>query len=818
MEEGLHRPIRRVVATVDQESQGYHECTRQFFTETVPSRRNRTIVVESQRIYHIQQSNHQELQRLEHVVLESEQIVNTVQSVIRAWARAQSSAIPSSELLPLVADHEQCSLQNRTNLTQWIWGSTPSHRQVLQLFDVYRDHVDTYTARLANYSMARATYDYNYFVGLKARLDGFDFSFHMPNIDLSSSLDIDADLLNILDGKVLNVLNDAMVRVILLERRLIAFFESLNKFDVHYRDLYDRMVSAAEFLRDFLPRGIPMPSALKVDGIPVADVLLPEIFEVPYFYTDLPSLSSVRFLYANALRERLLVLRQKLLDKISDHIQRVEEKMKEFLLEHFNLEDYNPPLFGNTDINETIDRELKILKAVGMETRQSLDQSIRQSLFPNLTSAVIFDGLPISNMTPPDLEDEATVAEFLQPEIPLIFLPRMFMMLFLFFINHRWLVETVVQCFRAWHLFRRFRKAVTPITPKIVYDKQFEGNPYTATLSLIQTTVFKHFVTPWMAMCLVLLPFAVVGATLWLPHVQTSCIDSSKGTILARHVMVPMLINQAMMSGNTEHVQRQFSCHRETELVCYNLFASSEEAQKMSRNEFENLSFAQRQSKDSFNLLKDCINYNELDGFFQQACCGLQGYDSQCKESKYACPMDNTTSKSKPFPPPSTFLSQDSFADNLSDFWLDDGRFNCSTLNNICSAGSCPGVNRTLLAKSVIKDECHVEVYAVKLCLSVVVALYHAVVLNLACTLIFCGLKQLSWKKISPDNIQLVTFMDRHGQIVKGTQQKDRSRQIAVIMRRMEVVGRLQLALGGWILVMWVISFRILRELLWKLR
>ena len=819
VQKGLQQPLQRIAAVVNQESRNYQDCTKQFFMDTVPAKRNRTILVETRRIQRIQQDNRQQFQRLEEIMSGSEQVVATAQRAVRSWVQAQTDDASIDILLPLVADRKQCSAQNRTDLTEWVWGSSSSRRHVLQLFDNYRQRVDGYSAHLANYSMARAAYDYDYFVGITTKLAWLDFSFDFPDLDLSVIPLVDIDLLDLLDNKVLDVLNDAMVRVILLERRIMEFFESLDNFDLHYRDLYERLIATAEFVRDFLPRGIPIPSSLDLDGVPVADLLLPEVFEIPYFFDDLPSLMSVRFRYAQAIRERLEKLRQKIAGEISDQLEFAVEKLKEFLRDKFALEDYNPPLFKDgMDLNQSINEEMKVLEEMGTETRTNLDQSLRVNLSPNGTASDLFSGLSFSNMTPPNLEDKATVADFLRPEIPLVFLPRVLMTLFMFFLSHRWLIELLIQCFRAWVLFRRFWNSVTPIVPKIIYDEEKEEHPYVATLLFMQTTVFKHFVTPWMALALVLLPFAVVGATLWLPHVQASCIESTRGTVLARHVMVPVLINQAMMSGNTEHVHRQFSCNRETEMACYKSFVESDESQQLYQNAFAELEFDHNHLVHSFSLLENCIDTDRLDVMFGQACCGLEGYDELCGENtmSYVCPVDNRTSR--PFSRLSSYLASEAFVKDIGDFRIREDRFNCSDLNNICSDGACTGVNTTLLARSIIEDECRIEAYAMKACLSVVVALYHAVMLNLGCTLMFNGLKQLSWDKISPQSIQLVTFMSQDGQLVKGADIKDRSDRIASAMRRFEVVGKLQLALGGWIFLVWIISFRVFREALWKFR
>ena len=671
--------------------------------------------------------------------------------------------------------------------------------------------------RLSKYSMERASYDYNYFVGQKMDLAWLEETWHAPDLDISDMLFLDGDFLDAFDGQVLRVLNDAMVRVVLLERRLSAFFESLEGFDANYRELYARLISASDFVRDFLPRGIPIPSYFDLDGVPVADLLLPEVFENIHFDVDLPELRRVKSKFLETLQSHLDDVR----DEVGDSLRAAVAQLKQAMADKFSLEDYHPPLFDSqANVNQSIQTELAATRELGEKTRSNLDHSLRFGLSRMDTTETATRIPNVSLATPPDLEDDTTFRDFLKPELPFVFLPRFLVVMFTLFISHRWLVDAVIQCFRAWQLYRRFLQTVNPIMPKIVYGNQDDEHPYAEALMVIQQTILKHFITPWMAFGLILLPFAAVGTTLWLPHVKSSCVDSTLGTVLGRHVVVPVLINQAMMSGNSLHMTNQLHCHRETERLCYEAFFASDERQREHQQTSDQLLFELEHSKSSLHRMSSCIEVDTLDEFFQSACCGWDGYSAACDENTdtYDCPMDNRTSEVRPFSPLSSYLSDESCLKDISSVRIQDGRFDCSELNNMCSDSACSGVNRTLLAAAIISAECQIEVYFMKVCLSVLVALYHAIMINLCCTLVFNGMKQSWWRKICPDGIRLETHMNEKGEIVKGADPEERSARIAATMSRFDLMGKLQLTLGCGIFLFWFVSFFICRKLLSQFR
>lgn len=817
VQEGLQQPFQRMRSIVYQESRAYETCTRRFFYESVPLKRNRTLRAESRRIETVQTHNQEIIERLQTTIHGCARNVESARSALRTWVQAQSG-MEHSVVFPLVSNRTQCPDKTRRDLDEWLWDVSPSRRQVLEIFDEFWERSNDSMNRLSEYSMQRVAYDYDYFVGQKMDLAWFDASLYAPpGLDLSNLLSLNDDLLDAFDGQVFRVLNDAMVRVVLLERRLLTFFESIEGFDVNYRELYDRLVAASGFVRDFLPRGIPVPSYFDLDGIPVADLLLPDVFESIHFDTDLPELGRVKNQFLKTLQDHLDEVRE----EIKDSVQEVAITLKQALKDKFSLEDYHPPLYDrHANVNQSIQTDLAATQELGEQTRANLDHSLRFGLLKLNAGETVARVPNVSLTTPPDLDGDTTFRDFLKPELPFVLFPRLLVVMFTLFISHRWLVEALIQCIRAWQTYRRLHQTVDPEMPKIVYGSQEEERPYAETLWVIQKTVLKHFITPWMAMGLILLPFALFGTTLWLPHVKTSCIDSAHGTVLGRHVVVPILINQAMMIGNSLHVQSQLHCHRETERLCYESFFASDELQRKYEQTSAQLRFDFEQSKRLLHLMDSCIEVDTLDGLFQSACCGWGGYTDVCDEKTEVlnCPVDNRTSPFRPFLPVGSYLSSESCSKDLSDLRVQDGRFNCSKLNNMCSASACSGVNRPLLTTTVISAECHIEVYFTKVCLLVLMALYHAIMINLCCTLFLNGLKQSWWRKVCPDGIRLETYMNEKGEIVTGSYPEERSARIAATMRRYDLMGKLQLTLGCGIFLVWFISFFVFRSLLSQFR
>jgi hypothetical protein len=333
----------------------------------------------------------------------------------------------------------------------------------------------------------------------------------------------------------------------------------------------------------------------------------------------------------------------------------------------------------------------------------------------------------------------------------------------------------------------------------------------------LKVALFRHFVTPWMALGLILCPFAIVGVTVWYPHVKHSCIDSNTGTFVARNFMAPLLINKASVPGNSYFVEAEFQCRQTQRRVCDQLYAQTDSLQRSDVFTMEATYSRFNQSVAANDVFDRCVDTGFLADQFNSSCCGLDGYvhtGDSCErdQNKTLCPIDVAVT------PPTAFRQVEEYLSNqachVADaVWeLEDARFNCAALEDTCRETSCTGVDEELILSLTIVADCQVEVYLVKCCILVLLALYHAILINLSCTLIFNGVKQLRWRSLKPDGIQLRTHVNARGDLVKGQDREDRSNRIAIAMRRFEIIGSLQVILGSIVFGSWFISFFILRQ------
>mmetsp|Transcript_11650 Transcript_11650/g.23890 ORF Transcript_11650/g.23890 Transcript_11650/m.23890 type:complete len:193 (-) Transcript_11650:222-800(-) len=182
------------------------------------------------------------------------------------------------------------------------------------------------------------------------------------------------------------------------------------------------------------------------------------------------------------------------------------------------------------------------------------------------------------------------------------------------------------------------------------------------------------------------------------------------------------------------------------------------------------------------------------------------------------CPIDNRTIPASAFQPVGVLLTEETCPSELKTPWaLDDSRFNCSELRDVCSSRSCSGIDHSRLENTTIETDCDIETYIIKCCALVLLALYHGIMVNLISSLAFNGVKHLRWRNLRPDGIKFRTNVDEDGKLIKGNCQLDRSFQIKAALRRFELLGEVQLALSVAMFTIWFLSFFVLRYFLQKL-
>jgi hypothetical protein len=815
--QAVREPLQDLRAVVATEARLYKDCVQASYA-TLDYQWNETATREWVRTQQVRAANLQVLETAkDHAERCSVVDLTARRALQQVWRRDDysSNATTTSAVWLAPASKTECDATDRANLTQMLGpNGAVVEDQVSGILATYIATSRTSLGNMADYADSRTSYDYDYFVGykLEAALQILDASLSgAPTISLSfDQQELIRKLREALQA-ILDALTDARVRVDLLTTRIGEFQVSLQAFYQNYVDLYGRLERVALFIRDFLPAGISLPSELDLSSVPLADFLLPPIFAVPNFPGSLLDVDTLVDDFVRNVLEILAELLVELADEASKQLIAVLQELADRLREVLTLEDYNPPQFAGSrsGIGNLLD-ELDFLFDLGEATRLSASSALQQ--VQEFEPPILFDqgpSLPDLDFRNTSFNGNSTSFGYLEPSFPAFSIPELIEAFFLWIIAYQWIIEVSVQLFRLWRLKKKYEKDATPDLPTIDYGSEEDDKPHSSTLSLVYVSFLKHFMTPWMALALILLPFAIVTVTVWFPHVKTNCIDSRNGTFVARNVMSPLLINQANVPGNAYYTAAEVQCQGNQRNLCSRMFAESD---ALHRNDLASLfssNVRYNQSTDTLGILDRCIETDFLDHQFEASCCGLEGYGTECTEAGNAtlCPIDNSTQPAASFRPLGEYLSNAACQSETTDWVLQDSRFDCDALQGTCSVASCTGVDSNLIEFLSIEADCQVETYVIKCCLLVLLALYHAIMVNLCSTLAFNGVKHLRWRSLRPDGITFRTQINEDGELVKGGDRDERSARIAIAMKRFELIGWVQIALATSFFVVWFISF-----------
>jgi hypothetical protein len=729
--------------------------------------------------------------------------------------------------IPLVNNTSICSASDFSNLQQLLEQGPEStlllQSQATNALDEYLVASRATVERISEYAKARATYDYNYFLGVKVQgcLDLLE-DFEVLNWTMPLPGQILVKDLNVSLKGVLDALNDLTARVDVLAIRLSEFQISIQGFYLNYKDLFDRLSNVAAFIREFIPSGIAMPVALDMSGIPLGDSLLPSVFEIP----DFPTLDVDRVI-SDSIREAIQVIERVLSELAMEIGDQAQSALKDLLWqmeELLTLEDYNPPQFVGADgIAETLSDELDFLRSLGQMTRRKvLSAWLGEGSRSNISS--INQNMPLDwNVSNPDIvEGESSVPfRYMEPFFPLLRLPSIVS----FLARWAWVAELLLQLFRLLHLRRMYKREATMKLPEISYieDEQGAGEAearHQSRMAVIQLTVLKQVLNPWSLVVGVCLPLMILGITTWMPYVVNSCIKAHNGTVIGRGVVAPLMINNATFKGSAMHASAQYACRQNLRRICRERQAETELLHRQDASELVAAQARLREAAAASGVLARCVNSSALDEQFRTHCCGLKGYyddGAHCRSDqiKTYCPIDTLHYPLSSFRPTGEYLQSDSCADGASlDVTLEDSRFNCSALMGACDHVPCRGVDENLLLNLSVEVDCRVQVHLIKCCVLVALSTYHALLLNACATLAFCGVQRLRWRIFQPAGIELRTHMNAQGELVKGGNQADRLNRVTEAIRRFEMIGKAQILLSILLLVIWLSSFYVLSSLL----
>lgn len=823
-QEQVTQPIRDLQAVVHNEAKLYHECVDRSF-RFQDKHMARVAAAEMERVSAILDAN--PLEEMAHWTDQCTNATIEIQHSLKEWLSMGFELPNRTEEDSIVI---ACSSLDRERLDEFLGSDLSKLKNSVQsILSAYIAQSLEALRRILKYSHDRGEYDYNYFIGVKLEaiiliLDGFAIN---PILLSLPEQRIVLNLRNILQD-LLNALQGAYFRIDLLAVRIAEFEVSIQAFYINYMDLYGRFALIRVFVRDFVPSGFALPGYFDISGVPLPSALLPPIFEIPQFDGVLPDINDLISEYIIKALKLIYSILEDAAIEATEQTRRMIQALLELLRGLTVLEDYDPPKYPQSMGVEDSDDEVARLHSLAEKSQVENQEALENAKLLYSTAAEPAQPKIYDVDTPVVRESYQNRFTFLALSYPDITLPRWLRAILGFFTSLSFLIECIVQAARFYKLKRKYERHCVPDLPDIDYVQETEvpadgegqgGDNGASKLQMAQAMLLKNAMNPMVMIGLFLLPFVLLILIFWFPHVKSTCIESRRGTFLARRVIKPLQVNKASLQGYTLQTVFQMQCHRKQQSICSQ---RSTETSAGSRSQAASLVALQtrfNESTEILGIISRCVDTQKLDEVFQSNCCGLEGYTQDATvcpldQQRESCPIDKTSLPPGAFRPVGETLLSPACRPNREMFSFDGALFNCSVLEESCSKETCSGVDVDLIGEMSIEADCSAEIYIIQLCFFLASAIFHAIMINLWNIFLYNGVMILRWRKLKPDGIKLTTHVTAGGEFVKGGDIEERRERIEQALRRFELAGWMQLALSAVTFLVWMITVVLLKNII----
>ncbi|KAL7551655.1 hypothetical protein ACHAWF_014838 [Thalassiosira exigua] len=282
-----------------------------------------------------------------------------------------------------------------------------------------------------------------------------------------------------------------------------------------------------------------------------------------------------------------------------------------------------------------------------------------------------------------------------------------------------------------------------------------------------------------------------------LLHSFTSgCVSANgNGTFLTKNLF-SIAYNHAYQDGSGLLLEGMDAFDLKRGDACSSRYTASAALQNSMASNFSTYSSFHREVSDNMGLTQRCIDIDELDSAFGDACCGVVTYPDCAigqSSSDVTCPMDeqrtimdisipyelpgksspsnSATCKSIPRLNVFTSFAGLSLADpscsaiaNESDWMIKDAVFDCEQLES-CSV-TCPGPHKRRLNSVCERCGCTLEWYLHSKWMGSTFAFLLYIFMNVARVTFFSGVTRLLWKHIYPEQFTVSVTCDAVGTLV----------------------------------------------------
>ena len=247
------------------------------------------------------------------------------------------------------------------------------------------------------------------------------------------------------------------------------------------------------------------------------------------------------------------------------------------------------------------------------------------------------------------------------------------------------------------------------------------------------------------------------------------CVPHKGNGTFVTNNLFSVAYNYAYQDGSGDLVAGLESFDSEKEQICTSLYTSSAKRQNDNTAVLSTLTNAHNKYMENMDLLKRCINIENINADFDSVCCGLEGYRS-CRWNEIylnrTCPINELVNPPAPFPPPGSYLAEESCTVGMygNNWQLSDAVFHCEKLP-ACDV-TCKGPHKEKIRAVTNECGCTIEWYIHSILLQVALALVIYASCNVSRISLIEGFSRLMWKRLHPDLFTVLFTYKRDGEAI----------------------------------------------------
>lgn len=269
-----------------------------------------------------------------------------------------------------------------------------------------------------------------------------------------------------------------------------------------------------------------------------------------------------------------------------------------------------------------------------------------------------------------------------------------------------------------------------------------------------------------------------IMAALYIPMLNSytsGCVRASgNGTFVTKNIF-SVAYNHAYQDGSGLLIEGMDAFDVKRGDTCSSRYTTSATLQNTLSSNVSTYTNFHQQMSNRMGFARRCIDSNELDSAFIEACCGIASYPD-CTVGKLPsdvmCPMDDRRAILTipiPYELPGIALADPScFAnENESDWIIENAVFDCEQLGS-CDV-TCSGPRKNVLNDASERCGCTVEWYLHSKWMGTTFAFLLYVFMNIARVSFFSGITRLLWKQIYPERFTVSATCDSEGSLVTSS-------------------------------------------------